>query len=116
MSCIKFLTATANPVRILSMNAATESARPVTPARMAQHFIRVAGFPTAHDAAREELETKRPTMNGRAFDDALCAIQQRESRAGFLPFEIVRTMYGWSLRYASGLQKFGLILGRLTFA
>jgi hypothetical protein len=41
--------------------------------------------------------------------EALCEFQKREARHGLVEAEIVKTIYGHSLRYASGLHDFGLI-------
>lgn len=40
--------------------------------------------------------------------------QVNVARMGYLGAEIVRTIRGWSLRYDSGLQDFGLIQGGLA--
>lgn len=41
--------------------------------------------------------------------EALCAKQRQDAVNGFLGAEIVKSFYGYSLRYDSGLQNFGLI-------
>lgn len=52
------------------------------------------------------LSQKRPGC----FDsESLCAHQREVSNAGFIEAQIVATSNGFSLRYASGLQNFGLI-------
>jgi hypothetical protein len=44
------------------------------------------------------------------FDsESLCAHQRHVSDAGYIEAQIVETLHGYSLRYASGLQNFGLI-------
>lgn len=43
--------------------------------------------------------------------EQLCALQQSQARAGYLGAELVESIYGWSVRYNSGLQNFGIIFG-----
>lgn len=43
--------------------------------------------------------------------ELLTNLQIREARRGLVGAEMVKSMYGWSLRYNSGLQNFGLIAG-----
>lgn len=42
--------------------------------------------------------------------EQLCKHQEQVSRRGVVEAEIVESIYGYSVRYASGLQDFGLIL------
>lgn len=47
---------------------------------------------------------------GQTFNsEALCRWQQSEARYGIIEAEIVASNYGFSVRYASGLQNFGLL-------
>ena len=41
--------------------------------------------------------------------ETLCAFQRKMSEEGYLEAEIIQSLYGHSIRYASGLQNFGLI-------
>lgn len=41
--------------------------------------------------------------------EQLCALQRKQSGRGILGAEIVRSMYGYSVRYDSGLQEWGII-------
>lgn len=60
----------------------------------------------AHKAATVKPSEFRPGC----FDSESLVEHQREmSRRGYIEAEIVRSNYGHSLRYASGLQNFGLI-------
>ena len=43
--------------------------------------------------------------------EPLCAWQIAESRRGIIEAELVESFRGWTVRYASGLQNFGLIAG-----
>ena len=61
------------------------------------HFITLAGNPAKWDA---EL----------AATENLCKTQESQGTRGYLPAELVQTAYGWSVRYGSGLQGFGLLI------
>lgn len=65
--------------------------------------------------AREERKRTalgiRPLFNTALDDNRLCNWQVEESRKGVVEAEIVRSMYGFSVRYASGLQDFALLAG-----
>lgn len=52
------------------------------------------------------LSTKVP---GCYESNGLVGFQKRMNLAGYLEAEIVKSNYGYSLRFASGLQNFGLI-------
>lgn len=41
--------------------------------------------------------------------EALCALQRKQAARGILGAEIVDTFYGFSVRYDSGLQNWGLL-------
>ncbi len=43
--------------------------------------------------------------------ESLCKFQIEASRMGFIEMELVRSNYGWSVRYASGIYNFGLFSG-----
>lgn len=57
----------------------------------------------AYNARREAW------MAGERSSDRLCRFQESEAGKGLLEAALVKSMYGWSVRYASGLQDFGLI-------
>lgn len=50
-----------------------------------------------------------PMRGGGRDSAALCDWQMQISQLGILEAELVLSNYGWSVRYASGLQNFGLI-------
>lgn len=50
-----------------------------------------------------------PAKGSRNYDEALCALQRTESALGYLEAQIVESNYGYSVRYASGLQNWGII-------
>jgi hypothetical protein len=54
------------------------------------------------------------TENGRAIyaSEPLCRWQASEGRFGILEIEIVESVYGYSVRYASGLMNFGLLAAK----
>lgn len=65
----------------------------------------------AHKAATVLPSTRRPGC----FDsETLCAHQRRMAGLGYLGAEIVATIHGYSLRYDSGLQEWGLIVRGLA--
>lgn len=50
------------------------------------------------------------SRNARGFDsEQLCALQVREAGQGVLGVELVESAYGWTVRYDSGLQNWGLL-------
>lgn len=54
---------------------------------------------------------KQSKLRAGCYDsESLCAHQIKMSQRGYLGAEIVQTLRGWSLRYNSGLQDFGLIV------
>jgi hypothetical protein len=61
----------------------------------------------AEQAAARDLYSRDP--NPRVQDSAICACQQYQAARGYLGAEMVESIYGWTLRYASGLQNFGII-------
>lgn len=74
---------------------------------MPENFVVIAG-----EAVVERIRAARASLprtgNGVA-SGSLCAQQEREARAGVVGVELVRSNYGWSVRYDSGLQDFGLV-------
>lgn len=55
------------------------------------------------------LRGQSNSHGGSKFDDVLCSNQSRIHRAGYRAAELCKSMYGWSLRSASGLDGFSLI-------
>lgn len=68
---------------------------------MKRYVVAGAALVAELTSAREAL----PKFN----DEALCALQRAEARRGILGVEIAESMYGWSVRYNSGLQNFALL-------
>jgi hypothetical protein len=64
------------------------------------HFVTLGGNPDKWFAE----------MSGLGLGQDLCALQESQSERGYRPAELVKSMYGWSVRYASGLQGFSLLL------
>lgn len=56
-------------------------------------------------------ETKaRCEWTGYGYNSSqLCELQREQSRSGIIGAEIVQSNYGYSVRYDSGLQDFGLL-------
>jgi hypothetical protein len=65
----------------------------------------------AHRAAMARPSRYRP---GTLDSESLCAHQREMANRGYRGAEIVQTIRGWSLRYDSGLQDWGLIERGLT--
>lgn len=67
-----------------------------------------------HDALQREKEERvphstKPGLEHCYASEPLCEWQSELSRRGILPAHLVDSIYGWSVRYASGLQDFGII-------
>ena len=79
--------------------------------KMQNNRIIVAGQHVADKIAALRAATVRrsTTRIGCLDSESLSAFQQAVSAKGYLEAEIVKSMYGYSLRYASGLQGFVLI-------
>jgi hypothetical protein len=65
-----------------------------------QNFILLAGHPEKWDAEFENLSDR---------GESLVRLQEDQSRRGRIPAHLVLSMYGWTVRYASGLQGFGIL-------
>lgn len=69
----------------------------------------------AGEALVDEMTAKRKATiphNGFGYDsEKLCELQRNEAARGIRGVEIVRSNYGHSVRYDSGLQNFGLLAG-----
>lgn len=65
-----------------------------------------------YDAAAAE-RTAAVEASGIAFgqgrSEVLCRVQERQAGRGLTGVHIVRSMYGFSVRYDSGLQNFALL-------
>lgn len=62
-----------------------------------------------HQKWQDEIEATCPKV-GKLFEsNKLCRIQESQSARGRLETHLVRSIYGWTLRYASGLQGFSMI-------
>lgn len=78
---------------------------------MAFTRIFVAGQDVADKIAALKAKMVLPSLTrpGCYDSETLCAFQSDVSSAGYIEAEIVESNYGFSVRYASGLQNFGLI-------
>lgn len=63
-------------------------------------FILLAGNPHAHDA-----EMRRRVDAG----ENICNVQVDQAGRGRLSAHLVLSIHGWTVRYASGLQNFGIL-------
>lgn len=71
-------------------------------------MVIVAGKDLLASMEAEQKATVADTGHGYE-SEALCRLQQRQAARGILGVEIVRSFYGHSVRYDSGLQNFGLV-------
>lgn len=58
-----------------------------------------------------EVAAKVPRGTRGYESERLCEVQSSQGARGFLGAQLVKSLYGWSVRYDSGLQNFGLIAG-----
>jgi len=58
-----------------------------------------------------ETEARVPKIGNLYESEALCTLQQEQGRRGILGAHLIPSLYGWSLRYDSGLENFALIAG-----
>lgn len=67
----------------------------------------------ALEAEKERIvpHSKRPGMEQYFESEPLCAWQRDCHRRGFRSVELVKSIYGWSVRSASGLDDFALLAG-----
>ena len=73
--------------------------------------IVVAGQDVADRIAMMRLAMVQTSRSDSSLYDSnsLCRFQERMAITGYVEAEIVLSNYGYSVRYASGLQNFGLI-------
>jgi hypothetical protein len=72
-------------------------------------IIAGAALAASLDAEREALVAK--TAGGFFNSEQLCELQRKRSARGICEVEIVKSIYGYSVRYASGLHNFGVLRG-----
>lgn len=73
-------------------------------------MIIVCGEPLVDELTAEQ-ERRVPRGCGGFKSEELCQLQRERSGRGLLGVELVKSNYGWSVRYDSGLQNFGLLAG-----
>lgn len=62
-------------------------------------------------ASLDAERAKLPMQYGCYRSEELCAWQRKVSARGICEVEIVETLYGYSVRYASGLNNFAILKG-----
>lgn len=72
-------------------------------------MFRIVAGKELYDSIQASKEAQVPKRNGYYESEALCQFQRNLSRRGILEIEIVKSNYGYSVRYASGLQNWGLV-------
>ncbi len=60
-------------------------------------------------ALDEEKELLVPKIGACYRSEELCRLQASQANRGYLGAEMCRSIYGWTLRYRSGLQNFAII-------
>lgn len=65
-------------------------------------YVLIAGNPTKWDEETENLLDNGDTKG-------LVSLQENQAARGRLSAHLIRSIYGWTVRYASGLQNFGLL-------
>lgn len=63
------------------------------------------------DALTAEQIARVPMGCGGFRSEDLCTLQREQSSRGIIGAEVVKSNYGYSVRYDSGLQNFGLLAG-----
>lgn len=72
--------------------------------------ILVAGAELHATLAAERAALPRSTKYPDCYQsEPLCELQTAQARRGILGVELVESVYGWSVRYNSGIQNFGLV-------
>lgn len=74
-------------------------------------MVIVAGEPLVDAMTAEQKATVAFTGFGYDSED-LCALQRSRASKGIMGVELVRSIYGWSVRADSGLQDFALLAGK----
>jgi hypothetical protein len=69
-----------------------------------QHFIIIAGGELSDALDAEKAERVKQ-------GEALPTLQEAQARRGILGAQLVQSMFGWSVRYDSGLQGWGILAG-----
>lgn len=64
------------------------------------------------DCLSEEIKSGvLMTGSGRYESESLVRVQEQQERHGILGAQVVKSIYGWSVRYDSGLKNFGVLAG-----
>lgn len=72
----------------------------------------IAGHDVVEQMRANRTKARRSPHMPDCFDsESLCEMQRLEARQGILGAVIESTFYGYSVRYDSGLQDFGLLAG-----
>lgn len=76
---------------------------------MAMIFIAGQELYEAMQAERAKAIEASGVPYGHGRSEVLCRVQERQAGRGLTGIHIVRSMYGYSVRYDSGLQNFALL-------
>jgi hypothetical protein len=61
------------------------------------------------DALTEETKARCAHTGAGYASEALVVVQREQAARGIVGVELVKSNYGWSVRYDSGLQDFGIV-------
>lgn len=62
-----------------------------------------------HQKWQDQIEARCRKIGNCFESEQLCRVQRDQSAAGRREAHLCRSIYGWTLRYASGLQEWGII-------
>ena len=71
----------------------------------------IAGEELWNELQVEKIASVPQNAAGLFESKALCALQAKQAQRGIVGAELVKSGYGWMVRYASGIQNFGVIAG-----
>jgi hypothetical protein len=65
------------------------------------------------DSLEAEQKSRVPMTEGGHYEsEALCRLQSEQDRRGIIGITLTESIYGWTVRYDSGLQNFGILAGK----
>jgi hypothetical protein len=77
-----------------------------------KHFVLIAGNPTKWD---NEIREKVGKVGSTFESKSLSEMQIEQASKGRLSANLIRSIYGWTVRYASGLQDFSILYASRKF-
>lgn len=74
-------------------------------------MIIVAGEELVDSLEAEQIARVARTTSGRFDSRQLCKLQSEQDARGIIGVFLVESIYGWTVRYDSGLQNFSILTG-----